>query len=35
MADAGCHISPDDVVITGGCQESLSLSLRAVASPGT
>jgi len=34
MADAGCHISPDDVVITGGCQESLSLSLRAVASPG-
>lgn len=34
MADAGCHISPDDVVITGGCQESVSLSLRAVASPG-
>lgn len=34
MADAGCHISPDDVVITGGCQEAVALSLRAVASPG-
>ncbi|WP_077531360.1 PLP-dependent aminotransferase family protein [Vreelandella utahensis] len=34
MADAGCHISPDDVVITNGCQEAISLSLRAVANPG-
>jgi DNA-binding transcriptional MocR family regulator len=32
--DAGCSFSPDDVVITSGCQEALVLCLRAVTSPG-
>ena len=34
MADAGCQLAPDDIVVTGGCQEALSLALRAVANPG-
>ncbi len=34
MAEAGCAIGPEDVVITSGCQEALSLALRAVTSPG-
>lgn len=33
-ADAGCHFSPDNIVTTTGCQEALSLCLRAVAKPG-
>lgn len=32
--DAGCRLSPDDIVITTGCQEALTLSLRAVAERG-
>jgi DNA-binding transcriptional MocR family regulator len=32
--DAGCSFTPDDVVITSGCQEALVLCLRAVTSPG-
>ena len=32
--DAGCAFSPDDVVVTSGCQEALVLCLRAVASAG-
>lgn len=32
--DAGCTLSPDDIVTTSGCQEALSLCLRAVAKPG-
>lgn len=32
--DAGCALSPDDVITTCGCQEALSLCLRAVAQPG-
>jgi len=32
--DAGCSFTPDDVVITSGCQEALVLCLRAVAAPG-
>ncbi|MGD8399066.1 MAG: PLP-dependent aminotransferase family protein, partial [Anaerolineae bacterium] len=31
---AGCTLSPDDVVITTGCTESISLCLRAVCRPG-
>ncbi|HHJ13686.1 MAG TPA: PLP-dependent aminotransferase family protein [Gammaproteobacteria bacterium] len=34
MADAGCQVAPDEIVITSGCQEALILSLRAVAAPG-
>jgi DNA-binding transcriptional MocR family regulator len=32
--DAGMTLAPDDIVTTSGCQEALSLSLRAVAGPG-
>ncbi len=32
--DAGCTLSPDDIVTTSGCQEALSLCLRAVTKPG-
>jgi DNA-binding transcriptional MocR family regulator len=31
---SGCSLSPDDIVITSGCSESVSLCLRAVCSPG-
>jgi len=34
MVDAGCSVSPADILITGGAQESLYLSLKAVTSPG-
>ncbi|HFD81203.1 MAG TPA: PLP-dependent aminotransferase family protein [Gammaproteobacteria bacterium] len=34
MADAGCRLAPDEIVITSGCQEALVLALRAVAAPG-
>ncbi|SFD45762.1 DNA-binding transcriptional regulator, MocR family, contains an aminotransferase domain [Thiohalospira halophila DSM 15071] len=34
MADAGCQISPEEVVVTNGAQEALVLSLRAVTEPG-
>ncbi|WP_233279543.1 aminotransferase-like domain-containing protein [Acidihalobacter yilgarnensis] len=34
MADAGCTVDPDEVIITSGCQEALTLALRAVAVPG-
>ena len=34
MADAGCQVAPDEIVITSGCQEALILSLRAVTGPG-
>jgi DNA-binding transcriptional MocR family regulator len=30
----GCEIGPDDVVITSGCSEAMSLCLQAVCSPG-
>lgn len=32
--DAGCTLSPEDIVTTSGCQEALSLCLRAVAKAG-
>ncbi|MEM9101178.1 MAG: PLP-dependent aminotransferase family protein [Pseudomonadota bacterium] len=34
MNDQGCQSSPETLVITNGCQEAISLSLRAVAKPG-
>lgn len=34
MGDAGCHVSPREVVITNGCQEALNLCLRTVARAG-
>jgi DNA-binding transcriptional regulator YhcF (GntR family) len=32
--DAGCTFSPDDIITTCGCQESISLALRTVANSG-
>ena len=32
--DAGCALSPDDIVSACGCQEAITLSLRTVAQPG-
>ncbi|GGO80838.1 GntR family transcriptional regulator [Marinobacterium nitratireducens] len=32
--DSGCRLHPDDIVVTTGCQEALSISLRAVTRPG-
>jgi len=34
MFGAGCSVSPDDVIITNGCQEALVLSLQAACRPG-
>ncbi len=34
MLDANCQIAPSDIVITSGCQEALTLCLRAVAKAG-
>lgn len=34
MALAGCRVPPEDIVITNGCQEALSLSLRILCEPG-
>jgi DNA-binding transcriptional MocR family regulator len=31
---SGCSLSPDDILITSGCSESVSLCLRAVCDPG-
>lgn len=31
---AGCHFSPDEILLTNGCQEALTLCLRAVCQPG-
>ena len=32
--DSGCRIHPDEFIVTTGCQEALSSSLRAVTEPG-
>lgn len=32
--NAGCSLAPDDIVITSGCSEAVTLSLRAVCHPG-
>lgn len=34
MQVAGAHVDADDIVVTTGCQEALSLALRAVTKPG-
>ena len=34
MLDANCHIAPSDIVITSGCQEALTLCLRAITKAG-
>lgn len=34
LTQAGCAVSPDEIVITNGCQEALVLALRAVTRPG-
>lgn len=34
MADAGCLISPDEIVVTAGCTEAISLILRTLCRPG-
>jgi DNA-binding transcriptional MocR family regulator len=34
MTNSGCALHPDDLVITSGCQEGLSVCLRAVTEPG-
>ncbi len=34
MINAGVVVSPDDIVITTGCQEAMTLCLRAVTQPG-
>lgn len=32
--DSGCQLSPEDIVITTGCQEALSIAVRVVCQPG-
>ncbi len=34
LAEAGCRVTPDEVVITNGGLEAMSLALRAIARPG-
>ena len=34
MLDSGCQLSADDLVITTGCHEALSTSIRAICEPG-
>ncbi len=34
MADAGCVVSPDEIIITNGCHEAMVLALKAVTKPG-
>lgn len=34
LADVGCIVSPEDVLITAGCQEAVYLSLKSVTQPG-
>ncbi|MCC5858618.1 MAG: PLP-dependent aminotransferase family protein [Ectothiorhodospiraceae bacterium] len=34
MAEAGSLVHPDELVVTNGCQEAVTLALRAVTSPG-
>ncbi|MEW5291773.1 PLP-dependent aminotransferase family protein [Erwinia papayae] len=32
--DSGCHLTPEEIVITTGCQEALSVAIRAICQPG-
>lgn len=34
LADSGCAVHPDNLLITNGCQEALTLALRSVTKPG-
>jgi DNA-binding transcriptional MocR family regulator len=34
MVDAGCQLGPDDIITTSGCQEAVTLCLRAIAQQG-
>jgi len=34
LADAGCQLAPEEIVITNGAQEAITLALQAVARPG-
>lgn len=34
LMEAGCNIRPDELIITNGCLEAMSICLRAVANPG-
>lgn len=34
MVDAGCRVSPEEILITAGCHEALSCSVRAICQPG-
>lgn len=34
MTRIGCAVSPDEIVVTNGCQEALGLALRAITEPG-
>ncbi len=34
LVETGCRVGPDELVITNGCQEALTLALRAVTAPG-
>jgi DNA-binding transcriptional MocR family regulator len=34
LAEIGCALHPDNLIITNGCQEALTLALRATTSPG-
>jgi DNA-binding transcriptional MocR family regulator len=34
MAESGCQVSAQEIIITNGCQEALTLALRAVTKPG-
>jgi len=34
MLDSGCVVSSDDILITNGCHEALSIAIRAVCEPG-
>lgn len=34
MSEAGCQVRPDDIIVTNGCQEAITLALRAVTRPG-
>ena len=34
MQNSGCHLHTDDIIITTGCQEALSLGLKSITKPG-
>jgi len=34
MAEAGCEVSPEEIIITNGCHEAFTLALKAVTQPG-